>query len=66
MTPYNESWVDAYQPAIGEEAHSDADKPCTYRSTYFVDRPRDPIPGWPAPYDTWDGKSVCDDSQELI
>lgn len=59
MCPYDKSWVDYPQPAIGEMQHADADEPPTSRSSYFPDQVRKPIPDWPEPYDTWDGKSVC-------
>jgi len=59
MCPYDKSWVETRQPAIGELRHPDADLPPTSRSTYFKDLVRQPIPEYPEPYETWDGKSVC-------
>jgi len=59
MVPHDKSWIDFPQPAIGAMRHPDSDEPPTSRSTYFPDQVRKPIPEWPEPYDTWDGKSVC-------
>jgi hypothetical protein len=62
MVPYDKSWVDSPQPAmdfIEEHPGMTPTVPPTSRSTYFPDQVRKPIPEWPEPYDTWDGKSVC-------
>ena len=44
---------------IEEHAGFVADKPPTVRSTYFPDQVRGPIPEYPEPYETWDGKSMA-------
>jgi hypothetical protein len=62
MVPYDKSWVDAPQPGPDEvftPPGITADEPPTSRSTYFTDQVRKPIPEYPEPYETWDGKSVC-------
>jgi hypothetical protein len=62
MIPFDKSWVDTPQPALGtieEHPGFEPNLPPTSRSTYFPDQVRAPIPDWPEPYDTWDGKSVC-------
>lgn len=62
MCPYYKSWVDKPQPGpdvIQEHPARKYDKPPTSRSTYFKDQVRSPIPEYPEPYETWDGKSVC-------
>jgi hypothetical protein len=62
MVPYEASWVDTPQPAmdfIEEHPNFTPDKPPSSRSTYFPDQVRRPIPDYPEPYETWDGKSVC-------
>ena len=52
MCPYDKSWVETRQPAIGELRHPDSDTPSTSRSTYFKDQVRKPIPEYPEPYET--------------
>ena len=63
MIPYDRSWVDTPQPSIDvapeTEAGLRADKPATRRSTYFPTDIREPMPWWPEPYQTWDGKSMA-------
>jgi len=62
MVPYDKSWVETPQPALDFiEKHPEftPDKPPTSRSTYFPDQVRRPIPDYPEPYETWDGKSIC-------
>jgi hypothetical protein len=62
MVPYDKSWVEWPQPAMDSiERHPGftSDMPPTSRSTYFPDQVRRPIPEYPEPYETWDGKSVC-------
>ena len=62
MIPFDKSWVDTPQPprdAIEEQPGLKMDKPPTVRSTYYPDEMRGPIPFYPEPYDTWDGKSVA-------
>ena len=62
MVPFDKSWVDTPQPARGvieEHPGFKPDKPPTSRSTYYPDEIRRPIPWYPEPYKTWDGKSVC-------
>jgi len=56
--PYEKSWVE-----VGPAAPPDnlpkfpADKPTTFRNSYFPTGIREAIPVCPEPYDTWDGKS---------
>ena len=60
--PYDKSWVEYPQPGpdvIISPPGLNPDLPPTSRGTYFPDQVRRPIPDWPEPYDTWDGKSVC-------
>jgi hypothetical protein len=61
MAPYHISWVDGPQPPRDQvRAPEGMDVlPPTSRSTYYTDEVRRPIPEWPEPYDTWDGKSVA-------
>ena len=62
MIPYDKSWVDTPQPGPDEVRTPPGiipDEPPTSRSTYFKDQVRGPIPEYPEPYETWDGKSVC-------
>lgn len=62
MIPYDKSWVDTPQPGpdvIMTPAGLTPDSPPTSRSTYFKDQIRRPIPEYPEPYETWDGKSVA-------
>jgi hypothetical protein len=60
--PYYTSWVDFPQPPLGEMMSMpglEPTEPTTSRGTYFPDQVRKPVPEWPEPYDTWDGKSAC-------
>jgi hypothetical protein len=62
MIPYDKSWVETPQPApdaIQTPPGIVPDQPPTSRSTYWPDQVRRPIPEYPEPYETWDGKSVC-------
>lgn len=63
MVPYEKSWLNTPQPPLDfmqELPHGLApDKPSTSRSTYFPDKVRGPVPEYPEPYKTWDGKSVA-------
>jgi hypothetical protein len=63
MCPFDKSWVDTPQPAIGVTSETEAgfkpDKPTTTRSTYFPTKMREPMPWYPEPYKTWDGKSMA-------
>lgn len=59
-TPYHKSWIEVPPGAPPATlAEHPADKPTTYRSSYFPDGVREPIPGCPEPYQTWDGKSMA-------
>ena len=62
MIPYDKSWVEAPQPAadaLDTPPGLTPDELPTSRSTYWPDQIRRPIPDYPEPYATWDGKSVC-------
>ena len=62
MVDYHKSWIEDPQPgpdAILTPPGLKPDLPPTSRSTYFPDQVRRPIPEYPEPYETWDGKSVC-------
>jgi len=52
--PYEKSWVESGPgaPPPGITRHP-ADKPTTFRSSYFTDGIRETIPGCPEPYETW-------------
>lgn len=58
-TPYDKSWVEYPQPLTEDIPGLKPTEPTTSRATYFPDQVRGPVPDWPEPYDTWDGKSVC-------
>jgi hypothetical protein len=58
-TPYDKSWVEYPQPLHEDIPGLAPTEPTTSRATYFPDQVRGPVPEWPEPYDTWDGKSVC-------
>ena len=66
MIPFGTSWVDVEPPR-----HNVADLnprfnkyppdfPTKFRSSYFTDGVREMVPRCPEPYDTWDGRSICD------
>ena len=62
MCPFDSSWVDTPQPPLDfveEHPGFKADKRPTVRSTYFPDQVRGPMPEYPEPYETWDGKSMA-------
>jgi len=63
MAPYNKSWVDTPQPPMDfvmeMPGGNKPDVPTKTRSTYFKDQVRKPVPEYPEPYETWDGKSIC-------
>lgn len=62
MCPFDKDWVQTPQPPLGtieEHPGRKPDKPPTVRSSYFPDQVRRPIPEYPEPYDTWDGKSMA-------
>jgi hypothetical protein len=58
-TPYDKSWVDYPQPLTEDIPGLKPNEPTTRRATYFPDQVRGPVPEWPEPYDTWDGKSMA-------
>jgi hypothetical protein len=62
MVPYEKSWLDTPQPGLDELRTPEGLKPDklpTSRSTYYPTDIRKPIPDYPEPYKTWDGKSVA-------
>jgi len=71
MVPYEKNWSETEQPPLDFDptvprenippslAQYLPDKPPTHRSTYYPTTEREPIPGCPEPYETWDGKSVA-------
>jgi hypothetical protein len=62
MIPFDKSWVDTPQPPldfIEEQPGVSPDKRPTCRTSYFPDMIREPVPWYPEPYDTWDGKSLA-------
>jgi len=61
FSPYYKSWVDFPQPGLDVilTPKGMTAEPPTCRSSYFPDQVRKPIPDYPEPYETWDGKSVC-------
>jgi hypothetical protein len=62
MIPFAKSWLDTPQPPLGvieEHPGFKPDKPSTSRSTYYPTVVRGPIPWYPEPYKTWDGKSMA-------
>ena len=56
MVPYDKSWLEKPQPAPGVLAGPPGltpDRESTARGTYWPDHVREPIPGYPEPYETW-------------
>ena len=66
MCPYDKSWVDyEWDPNMKltdlnpNFALYPADRPMTRGAGYHKTKVRELVPGWPDPYETWDGKSMA-------
>ena len=67
MADYYQSWLNARPPDPDFDitkiqpnfAYYHADKPMTRGAGYHKTEARELVPGWPEPYETWDGKSMA-------